>query len=68
MPKYNPQEADLYVEKNCAYCGNVFYPLADEDFCDYNCEMFLRLHYEDMDFFWLVDFLKEEANNDIQLR
>jgi hypothetical protein len=38
MAKVNYNKEEWAIAKNCGYCGKKFYPLNDENFCDFQCE------------------------------
>ena len=57
--KVNYNKEEWAIGKNCGYCGKKFYPLNDEDFCNYLCED----SYEDYGHWLLENLLLEEESN-----
>jgi len=59
MPKYIPVESDLYETKRCSYCGLNFYPIVDENYCNYLCQHWDESYREDFDSY-LAEQLMED--------
>jgi len=60
MPKINYNLNNEAIPKHCGYCGKKFYPKFDEDFCDYLCEDNYKNWIDDIEWFCLQDWSKEE--------
>ena len=61
MPKINYNPEEWAIKKQCAYCGKDFYPkVINEPYCGYVCEDAYKAYYEDMDWFYMEEWLKSE--------
>ena len=59
MPKYEYDKEDWGRKKKCGYCGETFYPIATEGFCDKTCENRYLDYIDDYENWMLEQYYKE---------
>ena len=60
MPKINYIKDEWAIPKNCGACGKIFYPIGNEDFCDYRCRSQWDDYVEWYDWKLVEDMLRDE--------
>lgn len=61
--KYNYDKSEWAPSKKCYYCGVIFYPLQNENFCSRLCEQDYTSYIEDCEYIDLQK-IEDEFYND----